>query len=219
MAHDSWLLALETATDHGGLALLRDGTVVVERAFGTGMVHGREIAPAVIAACAEAGIRVPDIRAVAVDIGPGSYTGIRVGMAAAKGLCRALGIPIRGVVSLDAMAHQERDARPLCAVLDAKWHHVYAAMYDAAGRTGGPWALPPEEIPPRLAPGTIVAGDGAARFADVFRGFPLRPQVVPRASSIGMIGAARLEREGPDDLRTLLPLYLRRTEAEIRRGI
>src|SRR5687767_60429 len=97
-------LAIETSGLVGGVAILDGERVLGERIFDKGMIHGRELAPSIAQLSKETGVGLRELDLIAVDIGPGSYTGLRVGLAAAKGFCLALKKPILGVVSLDAMA-------------------------------------------------------------------------------------------------------------------
>ncbi|OGG55254.1 MAG: tRNA (adenosine(37)-N6)-threonylcarbamoyltransferase complex dimerization subunit type 1 TsaB [Candidatus Handelsmanbacteria bacterium RIFCSPLOWO2_12_FULL_64_10] len=99
-----WTLGIETATAVGGVALLRDAATAAERTFERGMIHGRALAPAIEAVLRECGLSPRDIGLVAVDVGPGSHTGVRVGVAAAQGLAMGAGCALVGVGSLDAVA-------------------------------------------------------------------------------------------------------------------
>lgn len=101
---DFWTLGIETAGAVGGVALLRGETTAAERAFERGMIHGRSLAPAIEAVLRECGLSPRGLGLVAVDVGPGSHTGVRVGVAAAKGLAMGAGCAIVGVGSLDALA-------------------------------------------------------------------------------------------------------------------
>ena len=121
------VLAIESCGIQGGVALAEDGRTLGETIFESGMVHGRDIAPSIEALCRSAGVALESLDRIAVDVGPGSYTGLRVGIAAAKGLCLALGKPAAAVASLDALAAQVTvDA--VATVLDAKWDQVYGAL-------------------------------------------------------------------------------------------
>src|SRR5262245_48217371 len=111
-------LGIETSGGRGGVALLNGPRILGARLFEKGMVHGREIAPATRELLEEAGLAPADLELLACDIGPGSYTGLRVGLAAAKGLALALGRPLVGVASLDALAEAARgQARVLCPAI------------------------------------------------------------------------------------------------------
>jgi tRNA threonylcarbamoyladenosine biosynthesis protein TsaB len=211
------VLSIETSGPVGGVALLEGDAVLEERLFGKGMVHGRDLAPAVERLWAAHG-RALDL--VAVDIGPGSYTGLRVGLAAAKGLCLALGVPILGVVSLDAMAEAARGQAPvLCPVLDAKWDQFYGAIY-APHRVSELLAEKPEEFARRVPADAVVFGGALPKYAALFA--PRRTLgaefAQPRPSVVARLAARDFAAGRRDDARTLVPLYLRKTEAEIKFG-
>jgi tRNA threonylcarbamoyladenosine biosynthesis protein TsaB len=119
-----WTLGIETATAAGGVALMRDATLVAERAFERGMTHGRDVAPAIEALLRAHGLTARDLGLVAVDVGPGSHTGVRVGVAAARGLALGAGCALAGVVSLEAMAADG----PGVPVIDAGRKRLFARL-------------------------------------------------------------------------------------------
>lgn len=214
------VLAIESSGLVGGVAILEDETLLAEHVFEKGMVHGRELAPSIDRLARETGTPLEELGLIAVDLGPGSYTGLRVGLATAKGLCLALGTPLLGVVSLDAMAEAARgEGEILCPLLDAKWGQLYGAVYSPS-RAGEIFAEKPEECARRVPPGAVVLGDALERHAHLFSGHrTLGPEFArPRPSWIGRL-ARRDHRAGRRaDPESLVPLYLRRTEAEIKFG-
>jgi tRNA threonylcarbamoyladenosine biosynthesis protein TsaB len=141
------LLAIETATDTVAVALLRDDGGVAERVHAGGRAHAELLAPSIAEVCAVSGCTVADLDAIAVDIGPGLFTGLRVGVATAKALGQALGIGVLGVTSLDVLAAAALDVagkapdangRPgvsgratgaVASVIDARRGEVFAAVY------------------------------------------------------------------------------------------
>jgi tRNA threonylcarbamoyladenosine biosynthesis protein TsaB len=182
------LLAIETATDLVGAALLRTDGGVAERSHLGGRAHAELLAPAIEEVCALSGCTLADVDALAVDVGPGLFTGLRVGVATAKALGQALGLGIVGVSSLDVLAAggraeagPDRAARVL-AVVDARRGEVFAAAYafGAGAPEGDPAevrddrgeALSPDDLAAWLgtlaADGPVlVVGDGAVRYRDV----------------------------------------------------
>lgn len=208
------VLAIESATDRGGVALLDGDRVLAERTFERGMVHGRAIAPSIAAILAEGKLEPAAIELIAVDVGPGSYTGVRVGLASAKGFALALGRPVAGVLSLDAMG-----AGTACAVIDAKWKQVYAATYRDGAREGGPWALTPEELKAKLPAGMAIREVGCGKWIGSFEGRAVARDAFPEAATVGRLGLAKFRSRGPDEAAALAPAYLRPTEAEVKAGI
>jgi tRNA threonylcarbamoyladenosine biosynthesis protein TsaB len=142
------LLALETATDLVGAALRLDDGAVAERTHRGGRAHGELLAPAVAEVCALSGCTLDAVDALAVDVGPGLFTGLRVGVATAKALGQALGVDVLGVSSLDILAAGAQEligpgrADRVVAVVDARRGEVFAAAYTLASTdgVGGPGA-------------------------------------------------------------------------------
>ncbi len=128
-----WLLALETATDRGSAALLHEGRPVGCRGLEPG-AYSMQLIPAMDALLAEAGVRRRELNAIAVAHGPGSFTGVRVGLTLAKGLGEVTGVPVLGVSTLAALAEAEPAGptrHPALAILDAARNEVYCGYYPA----------------------------------------------------------------------------------------
>jgi tRNA threonylcarbamoyladenosine biosynthesis protein TsaB len=185
------------------------------------MVHGREIAPSIRGLLSEAALAPAAIDLVACDIGPGSYTGLRVGLAAAKGLAFALGKPLVGVASLDALAEAARDlGRVLCPAIDARWNQVYGAVYEEGRRLTGYLAEKPADFARRVPKDALVLGDALDAFGELFRDARRapRPYWEPRPETIALLGERLFESGARHDAATIVPLYLRPTEAEVKFG-
>jgi tRNA threonylcarbamoyladenosine biosynthesis protein TsaB len=215
------VLGIETSGGRGGIALLDGDQVLGTRLFEKGMVHGREIAPSIEAILKDAGLAVGAIDLVACDIGPGSYTGLRVGLAAAKGLVLALRTPLVGVASLDAIADAARDqARVLCPALDAKWEQIYGAVYEDGRRISEYLAEKPDVFVTRVPKDALVLGDALDAYGELFRDRPRGPRTLwdPKPESIALLGRRLFESGTRHDAATLVPLYLRPTEAEMKFG-
>jgi tRNA threonylcarbamoyladenosine biosynthesis protein TsaB len=144
------ILAFDTATDVATSALVSDGEVQGERAS-----RAVTLLEDVDALLRQAGMHTGDVDALAVGIGPGSFTGVRVGLATARGLALALGIPVAGVSTLDALAAGAPGAVP---VVDARRREVFVLE-------GEPRVLAPGDL--ELAPGTVCVGSGAVRYRSV----------------------------------------------------
>jgi len=217
------VIGIETSAATGSVALLIDGALVDERFFTSGMRHGRELVPTVDAIVAQHGLMPEDIDLFAVSRGPGSYTGIRVGVTCAKALAYALGKDVVGVPSLDVLAQNAPDsASRVYPAIDAKRKRVYFCSYRReAGRLirhADYQAIPVQEAAAAVEPGGLVIGDAislyGAQFAD--RGAILADDKLwlPRASAVARLGVRKLLSAGPDDAFSLVPIYLHRPEAE-----
>jgi len=233
------VLALDTATEAVTVGLLevpREGSAGPVRLLGSEIrhgarQHGEQLMPAVLAVCAAAGQRLADVDAVVCGAGPGPFTGLRVGLVSAAGLGDALGVPVYGVCSLDAVALDAAvlDAAvpseaaasgaggPLLVVSDARRREVYWAAYDSSGRRlAGPAVDTPAALAERVGELGVrrVAGPVAAAHAELLglAEFPAAGAALS-PSPAGLVAAAG------DELRTgappapLEPFYLRRPDA------
>ena len=198
------LLALDTATPTLVVGVAHwsaghDIRVLAERAVPSGNRHAELLTPAIQDVLTDAGITMADLGAVVSGLGPGPYTGLRVGVVTAAALADARGLPVVGVCSLDAIGSGARTV-----VTDARRKKVYWATYGAGGdRIDGPGVVRPEELD---RPGPFV-GDPA--FADRL-GAPVTPADVTTA---GLVRAAGPQLADPSSASPLVPLYLRRPDA------
>ncbi|MCE9582252.1 MAG: tRNA (adenosine(37)-N6)-threonylcarbamoyltransferase complex dimerization subunit type 1 TsaB [Planctomycetes bacterium] len=220
-----FILAIETSGPRGGVALADDDEVLGEESFEEGMVHGRALVPAMDRLVRKAGITPKDLGLVAVDVGPGSYTGVRVGVAAARMLAFAIRCPVAPIMSTDVLAENAEDLEDfVCPILDARWDQVYAAAYRRDWvwlRTEGPGAYAPAELAARLAPETTVFGSGVEKYPGVFAKFAHGPAdwCVPKGSVVARLGWQALQAGAATDANSLHPMYLRPTEAEVKFGV
>jgi tRNA threonylcarbamoyladenosine biosynthesis protein TsaB len=223
------LLGIETSHDLGGVALVR-GRECVAEALSTGSLkHSEELLILVKRAFESSHLGLEDADGIAVSIGPGSFTGLRVGLAAAKGLCLSRAIPLIGVPTLDALASMIGDeAVPVHAIIDAKRGEVYWASYELRNgvqrRTGGYEALSPENLAEQLTSKALVVGSGVERYKDAIlqsARVPVRlkepnPQF-PSPIAVAILGLERLEAGNIDDVGTIEPIYIRPSDAEAKR--
>jgi tRNA threonylcarbamoyladenosine biosynthesis protein TsaB len=162
---------------------------------------------------------------VAVSQGPGSFTGLRIGMAAAKGIALAADRPLIGVPTLDAMATQlTPTTMPVYCILDARKQQVYAAPYVftalRARRTGPFEVLAAAHLLEKIQEPTLVVGPGVTACLETLQEHPrvhllCSGLVHPRAAAVGFCGAALLHQAPPSGLDNLVPLYVRASEAEL----
>ena len=229
------VLALDTATPASTAALIEvtaDGLVgVVERRTVDPRAHGERLAPEIAAALAEAGFRARDLTAIVAGVGPGPFTGLRVGLATAASMGQALGIPTYGVCSLDALGRAAGPGRVLIAT-DARRREVYFATYLDGERMTGPEVAKPADVAAllqgavgaSLPAGVLVpggtsvaglvdraAGEGALKYGDVFA-VPVEEHLLhPPGAALVAIAADRVRAGAPGEV--LSPLYLRRPDA------
>jgi tRNA threonylcarbamoyladenosine biosynthesis protein TsaB len=216
------LLAIESATSLVGAALLADSGAAAERSHQEGRMHAESLAPAIEEVCALSGLTVGDVEAIAVDVGPGLFTGLRVGVATAKALAQGLGIGVLAVGSLDILAagamaeagsHQ---ARTVVVVVDARRGEVFTSRYrfdpapsdsgdvldPAPARQSSPQLVTPDALIRSLTglgggagERVLIVGDGAVRYRHLMadaRAGDL--DLVERVSSPSPLTLARLAR-------------------------
>ncbi|MGH8824184.1 MAG: tRNA (adenosine(37)-N6)-threonylcarbamoyltransferase complex dimerization subunit type 1 TsaB [Jiangellaceae bacterium] len=197
------VLALDTSTPAVTVAL-HDGTrLLAESATVDARRHTELLAPAVVAVLAEAGADRRDLTAVAVGVGPGPFTGLRIGLVTARILGAALSVPVHGMCSLDIIARRVAADGSFVVATDARRREVYWAAYDAGGhRMRGPSVVAPAEVATDLP----VAGEGARLYPEAFPN-PVEP-LYPRAADL-----AESVVSGSPELLPPEPLYLRRPDA------
>ena len=225
------LLAVESATLSGGVALLDGDRLLGEITLNIAITHSERLMSAVDRLLADCGLAPADLGGLAVSVGPGSFTGLRVGLATVKALAMALDLPVAPVPTLDALASRLPFAdAPVCPILDARKGEVYLSLYrwrgDSMAREWDYLALAPEAAAARLEPPVILLGDGVEacrpwldRLGAGARVAPAA-QRLPSAAAVAGLGLAVLAGGGGVSAEALAPLYLRPSEAELksRRG-
>lgn len=214
------VLTIDTSTPAVTAGVVADGELLAERVSVDARAHAERITPNVLAALADASHSMTDLDAVVVGCGPGPFTGLRVGMATASAYGHALGIPVFGVCSLDAIGGQTRGEA--LVVTDARRREIYWARYRDGVRVGGPDVSAPADV--AAGPAESVAGspEHAALFGLPCVG-PQYPGPIGLVRAVTMrVGPARgegaPERSAVADWSrpagTLVPLYLRRPDAK-----
>jgi tRNA threonylcarbamoyl adenosine modification protein YeaZ len=200
------LLALDTSTPAVTVALHDDAAVLAVETVVDPRRHGELLAPGIEAVLTATSVTPADLTAVIVGVGPGPFTGLRVGVVTARVLGAALGIDVHGICSLDALAASCTLGEPFAVVTDARRREVYWATYDSAGNRIGDAAVGvPAEVAATLGDRPVY-GPGAGLY-------PFKRAVAAElsAGALAVLGAQRLARGG--ELLEPLPLYLRRPDA------
>ncbi len=222
------ILAIETSTARSSVALVSHDEVLATAGLGVAQRHGEFVAPAIDFCLRQAGATPRDVTGVAVGLGPGLYTGLRVGIATAQAFAMARSLPMVGMSGLDVLAFQTRHVRrPVIATLDARRGELFWAMYRAAPggvqretdlRVGRPDELSAELQ--SLGEECLVIGDGAARYRDEFDDLHLVDLAIdgrgqPDAADLATLAVPRFIREETSRAGSLTPLYLRHVDAKI----
>jgi tRNA threonylcarbamoyladenosine biosynthesis protein TsaB len=213
------VLAIDSSATTISAAVLIDGEPVAERSWRARTTHSEGLFSAIEAVLADSRTDVDRISLIAVATGPGSFNGIRAGIASAEGIRLGLRIPAVGIPTLDALAYQQSGrAEIICAVLPAGRGDLYAATYAGTGDVWQPLdgysVDSPEQLVERLAHGTLLCGrvtDDVARLATA-NGLEVAPAALTlaRATFIGALAASRFRTPGFEQRASLRPLYLRR---------
>ena len=221
----SLILCIETGTDICSVGIARDGEVVSLRESDEGRDHAKKVAVFVDELLRETGVAPDELDAVAVGKGPGSYTGLRIGVSFAKGLCYGLNIPLVAVGSLDALAEvavedheagiidaERWDDAILCPMVDARRMEVYTRLYDAAGRPVSDVAaeIVTEEsfAEVRKERPLVIFGNGAAKCREVLSD-AVYVNVVPSARGLARLAQRRLSDGETEDIAYFEPFYLK----------
>lgn len=192
-----------------------DPVVLAERVTVDARAHAELLTPSLRACLAEAGVPIADLAAIVAGLGPGPFTGLRVGLMTAAALADATGRPAYGVCSLDAIAAAHPEQQDLLVAGDARRKEVYWARYRHGARIGEPAVSKPAELVAELRGelfgGTpVMTGAGARLYADIL-GLPLLEGDYPSIAGLATCAAGRVLSRGPGE--ALTPLYLRRPDA------
>lgn len=223
-----FVLAMDTATAQVGVAIGEAGEVLGEVRLVGGRRHAEQLAPSVRSLVEWTGVRLDELAAIAVDIGPGLFTGLRVGVTTAKVMAQALRIPVVGVPSLDLVAHPVRhSSRLVVAALDARRREVFHASYRTVPggleRVTEYAVAPPAALVAELEAGgeeVLLVGDGIAAHAGVFAGLE-RAEIAgpeflaPSVAALVALATSRVEREEFEEPWDVRPLYLRESDADL----
>ncbi len=219
------ILAIDTASRTCSVAVCYDDTVRVEITDGGGETHSRHLMSMVACALEMAGDELQAMDALAVNHGPGSFTGLRIGISTAKGLAAAAAVPLVGVSGLAALAWQAAPTpHEICPMLDARRREVYSGRYRVAGDElvclSDDTVCAPEEAVRDAARPCVLIGDGALAYrsrleAELAGGILMPPsfQHAIRAGAIARAARARVDR-AENDLPHLVPKYLRPSYAQ-----
>jgi len=222
------VLGINTSTLEGSVALMGDEALICEHILNVEATHSERLLPSIDRLLQEGGLDLSRISGIAVTLGPGSFTGLRIGLACAKGLAMASSLPLVGVPTLESIARNLPFCRyPICPLLNARKGEVYWALYRFEGtkltQVTTEAVSSPEAMTKAIGEATVFVGDGAVHYTrqieEMLEGKALFAPVsaaTVRASVVAEMGMERLKRGERDDLAGLVPRYVRRSEAELK---
>ncbi|PID58932.1 tRNA (adenosine(37)-N6)-threonylcarbamoyltransferase complex dimerization subunit type 1 TsaB [candidate division KSB3 bacterium] len=221
------ILGIDTSTMTGSIAVISNDRLLAEYSVNTKTTHAERLIPSIDVVLRAASLTVWDLDGIAVSSGPGSFTGLRIGMTTARSLAYSIQKPLVGVSSLDALAAQYLYCSLLvCPVLDARKKEVYSALYRNTGsrvqRLSGYRAIAPELLVKDIQEPVLFLGDGVVPYGDRLQSllgemalFADPAHLLPRASLVAALGRERLVAGDIDDYFSLTPTYIRKSDAEI----
>ena len=219
------VVGIETSSLIGSIAVCDGSTVVGKKTYGKNFSHGKEIVSSLESIFNEINWDPSDIDLIAVSIGPGSYTGLRIGVTCAKTLAYGLGKPVIDVPTLDVLVENVKDnsAKTICPVIDAKRKSVYACIYDRDknSKITDYLIISPENLIDMLPDSALIFGDGIAPYKQIFaqKEFTILSDErlgIADAANVAGLGLKRYEQGIRCEINALSPLYLRKSEAEER---
>jgi tRNA threonylcarbamoyladenosine biosynthesis protein TsaB len=222
-----YILGIETSTKTGSVAVVSDKAVIAQYSLNIEITHSERLMSTVDRVLTDTGIALSQLDGFAVATGPGSFTGLRIGVSTVKGLAFATGKPVAAVPTLYALAwNVPHAAYPVCPLLDARKNEVYAAVYTSDGPVLSQTV--PEAVVPLSRLGDLVAGRAVftGEAAILYRGeiermfgekalFAPHSAILPAAAAVAEIGLGMIRAGRQADIDSLAPKYIRRPEAEV----
>lgn len=222
------ILALETATIAGSVAICDDSSGLMgEVRINVKIAHAERLMPSIIWLLESSRIQIEEIDAFAISIGPGSFTGLRIGLSTVKGFAFATNKPVVSVPTLDAFARTVPfSAYQICPLLDARKDEVFAGLYKWEDnniiKIMPERAIRPEELIKEITEKTVFIGDGITRYGDMIKEmsgdkaiFPPPSIMSPSAATVGEIAFEKIKQGDLADPVALTPFYIRKSEAEL----
>jgi len=228
MGSEMKVLGIDTSTSCGSVGLIDDGKVISDYLLNIPATHSERLLGAIELVLREARCPIENLDGWAISLGPGSFTGLRIGVSTMKGLAFATGKPVAGVSTLDVLASQiPPTSHLICPILDARKKEVYTAFYrygeeNSLKRQSAYLAIRPEDLAKMIKEQTIFLGNGVRTYEEFLLNalpslviFPPAPLHLSHGSMVAKLGSELLEKGEYLDLPTFAPIYVRPSEAEI----
>ena len=223
------VVGIDTSTSCGSVGLIDNGEVIADYLLNISITHSERLLGAIEFVLKEAHCNMESLDGWAISLGPGSFTGLRIGVSTIKGLAFATGKPVAGVSTLDVLASEIATTPYLiCPILDARKQEVYTAFYryekgNTLKRLSPHQAIRPEDLIKKINEQTIFLGDGVKTYRNFLLNslsslviFPPAPLHFPHGSMVAKLGSELLQKGECLDLATFTPIYIRPSEAEIK---
>lgn len=223
------VLGVDTSTSCGSVGLINDGEVISDYLLNIQGTHSERLLVAIELVLREARCPIESIDGWTISLGPGSFTGLRIGLSTVKGLAFATGKPVAGVSTLDVLASQIASTPHLiCPILDARKKEVYTAFYryeegNLLKRLSPYQTMRPEDLVQKIKEETIFLGEGVKTYRGFLLNslpswsiFPPDSLHYPRGAMVAKLGSELLQKGVGFDISTLIPIYVRSSEAEMK---
>ena len=225
-------LAFDTSSKTAAVAILRDDVILYDVIINVSLNHSEVLLPAIDQACLQTRIKISEMDLFACAIGPGSFTGLRIGVSTLKGLMLATGKPAVGISSLAALAlNADKSTKIICSAMDAGRGQVYIAYFrygknSILERISDDQVVNPADIEHDSKQEIIFVGDGAIKYADIISNannkkisIASEAQQYIRASSVGILGLEKYNRNELLNAETFGPVYLRSADASVKKAL
>jgi tRNA threonylcarbamoyladenosine biosynthesis protein TsaB len=222
-----YILGIETSTTTGSVAVVSEDSVIAQYSLNIEVTHSERLMTTVDRVLKDTGFTIADMDGYAVAIGPGSFTGLRIGLAAVKGLALVTGKPVAAVPTLQALAWKvPYAAYPVCPMLDARKNEVYASMYRFDGTTlvhvMAEAVISLSLLSKRISEKTVFTGEASHLFREEIVNlfgdralFAPVSAILPSAATVAEIGFDMIKNGKQADMDSVTPMYIRRSEAEV----
>ena len=215
------ILGIDTSTLVGSIGLIDGQKIIAEQTLDISRQHSSRLMPAIDQVLTWSNLNIREIDAVAVAVGPGSFTGVRIAVSTAKTICYTIKKPIIGISTLESIAYNlAYTPSQICVILDARRNQVYSAIFKKRDRQSPDRCQALSELLPQIQPPVIFAGSGLEQYADQIKTyFNLEPADsvclanlsfgIPRGINVAQLGLGKLMTSYSDDLFTISPNYIR----------
>jgi tRNA threonylcarbamoyladenosine biosynthesis protein TsaB len=222
------ILAVDTATKSCSVAIVDKESLLAEMTVVDGQTHSKHVLEMIRLVMRHLGLNLSDLNGFAVTRGPGSFTGLRIGISSVKGFALAQGKPLIGVSTLDALARQVFFSPYLiCSLIDACRNEVYFSMYRYKDgnlkKEGKEQAVSPEDVLDEINEPCIFVGSGAVLYRKTIKAklgeyayFAQTYESTIRASTVASLSMDRFENDDTDDVETFVPNYIRKSDAQLK---
>ncbi len=221
------ILAIDTSTDTASIAITDGEDILVESILNVSRTHSETLIPSFQEMLEKTQLDIKDLDLLALTLGPGSFTGVRIGASTIKGFALALERPVAGVSTLEALASNfPFSSLPIMPLFDARRGEIYCAMFKWEGgtikRLSEDRAASPEDAIKKIKTKTVFVGDGLVKYGQMIKDtlgdnavFAPKASWYVRASNVAALGLKSYKADGGLDVATFTPLYRRKSEAEI----